>query len=373
LQLSNSIFSRLRRLHAAAGFPAEDYLTEMIASFVELNPVAFINWLRQVGVTQLPTSTALHVRTQFHCAANLEDETRDKYPDLFIRLTSGKIEEWIFIEAKVGSELSGDDQLQQYARILGRSESHRKTLLFITRDYYPQDPREVLQDIEQARRPHFIQKRWFDVATAIRSHVNSHPEDSLSRNILAYMEEQQLTRATQFSPADLAAISAFPHALGIMRSVFDGEIRDRFEAVCGTVMDDWDTCIRVARNNALDLRTNSKQPISFGLSFWLPGDDLGYPGVLGHVHCEFRKKGNEKLVAALHDYASRKPDDWVIENVSMSSDWGRIMKYRSIASFLGEEDHVAALKKFFEEVLSAFDELKRLHPDIAWFVSSEKA
>src|SRR5947208_11909162 len=134
-----SIFSRVRRLFASSGFPDENYLTELVASLIERQPVEFVSWLRKLEITEFSCNAALKVTTRYYCAKNPDEQTPEKYPDLMIRLSQNGSEEILFIESKVGSELSGRDQLQQYARILSLLPASRRTLLFITRDYLPQN------------------------------------------------------------------------------------------------------------------------------------------------------------------------------------------------------------------------------------------
>src|SRR4051794_27894176 len=113
-----SVFSRVRRLFRSEGFPDEDFLTEIVFGFIERHPRAFVGWLRSIGATNFPISSSLSAATQYHSAESLEDKLPAKRPDMLIWLRNGNEDEVLFIEAKVESPLSGEDQLRQYARIL---------------------------------------------------------------------------------------------------------------------------------------------------------------------------------------------------------------------------------------------------------------
>jgi hypothetical protein len=103
------------------------------------HPTELIGWLKKLGVVEVPESLSVSVETQHYCRPTQDDDTPEKYPDFLIRLQSGEEEQLIFIESKIGSGLSGDDQLQVYARILSSMAAAHRTLLFITIDYSPQE------------------------------------------------------------------------------------------------------------------------------------------------------------------------------------------------------------------------------------------
>jgi len=158
----------------------------------------------------------------------------------------------------VGSGLSGADQLQIYARILSGYPASRRTLIFITRDYLPQDPAVVLSQVRiGVEKPSFIQTRWSHFASHFGRTAAS-TEDPIVTELLNYMKKEQLTQDHQFTPADVAAITSFPHAYSVMRSVINDELRAKLSAVCGELMDDYDTDVQAIRGPMLTLRNRLK-------------------------------------------------------------------------------------------------------------------
>jgi hypothetical protein len=360
-----SVFSRIKQLFPATGFPEEDYLTELVATIIERHSKEFIEWLRELGITEFESNAVVTVTTQYHCAKNPDEETPEKYPDIMVRLDQDGAEEIIFIESKVKSDLSGPDQLQQYARILSALSASKKTLLFITRDYLPQQTADVLAKILPAREPpEFVSKRWHDFARYFSDGV-----DPLTKELIEYMKAEKLTQDRQFTPNDAAAIVGFPHALSLMRTVLDDDMRARLSTICGALMDEMDMEVQIVRWQICVLRNRLKtRNIGVTLGFWLGAGDDGFPVVYGDITFERKPVGKEDIIAAMLKFAANKKDEWQIEDVSPTSNYGRIFRERSLASFLGQKDHVAAVRDYLHDVIADIAEFKKIFPKLIWTI-----
>ena len=362
-----SLFSRLKGLFFSNGFPLENYVTELVAHEASRHPQAFIGWLSELGVTKLGPDAVLSLNTQHHCAADALAKTPHKYPDIVVHLKDQTKEEIIFIESKVGSPLSGDDQLQKYARILSGKVADRHALLFITRDYSPQEEDQVLSLIPVGQpRPHFFQRRWFDFAAYWNRPNGPAMNDHLSAELIRFMKEQKLTQETQLTTKALAALGGFNQALDVLRGVLDQQLRNRVEKISGSVRDDYDTSVAVVREEVFLLRSSRKQNLQIGIGFWLPAGDDGYPIVYGEVAFDGRCEGKKEILAALKEIARKKSPSWRAEDLSDVASWGRIFRQSSIAAFLGETNHVAALKKFLSSVLDDIAEFRKTYPKLRW-------
>jgi hypothetical protein len=186
-----SVFSHLRGLFRSQGFPDENFLTEIVFGFLERYPAKFIAWLQAVDATEFPVDAVLSAATQYHSAESIEDKLPAKRPDLLLWLRAGEQQQVIFIESKVESSLSGQDQLQQYARILAKMPTDAaKTLLFVTKDYSPQNPEQVLESIPESERPGFVQARWHEFALFLTQQSDLE-NDTLTAELLDYMKERQ--------------------------------------------------------------------------------------------------------------------------------------------------------------------------------------
>jgi hypothetical protein len=365
--VATQLFSRLKGLFSSSGFPLEDFLSEIVATIIEHHPHVFIQWLRELAVVRVNGSLSLSVETQFYCRRDQDDETPEKYPDFLVRLSNGVEEQLIFIESKVGSDLSGADQLQLYARILSRLKAAQRTLLFVTRDYYPQDERQVLALVPEDRpKPAFVQARWFQFASFISRTGTTIAADPLVIELLSFMKSEQLTQNHQFTPQDIAALTGFHHAYSVMRSVLDAELRSRLTEVCGDPTDEYDMAAQIVRGPMFTFRNRpTNRNIGINLGFWLEPDDGGYLWVFGDLSFDAKTVGKEDVVKSLLDFVA-KNDGWIVENVSASSSSGRIMKGRSLSTFLGEPNHAASIKRFLIGVIEEFVKFKSLYPGLVW-------
>lgn len=318
-------------------------------------------------MTALPIDSFLTVQTQYHRLANDKEELPAKIPDVVMHLSNGFTSELVFIESKVSSGLSGDDQLQLSARILSSRSADRQMLLFISRDYLPQDPNDVFALVPKNRLPpHFAQSRWAAFARFWR--INGlGVKDPLSTELLSFMKEFNLTQETQFTPHALAALGGFHQAFDILRAVLDEELRARVKEVSGSVRDDYDTMTAVARERMFVLRSRPEN-LWITIGFWLPADEEGYPWAFGDVCFGHKSAGKSEILSALREYAASKPLDWEGDSLSDTAPSARIMRQRSLASFLGEPNHVDALKKFFGSVLDDIAAFRDVNPTLLWQV-----
>jgi hypothetical protein len=362
-----SVFSRVRRLFRSEGFPDEDFLTEIVFAFIERHPNAFIAWLRSIGATDFPISSNLSAATQYHSADSLEDQLPAKRPDMLLWLRNGNEEQVLFIESKVGSPLSGEDQLQQYARILWKLPSGApKSLVFITRDYLPQDRTQLFAGIPEAERPKFVQARWHEFAAFLRKQI--HPShDTLTAELLDYMKEQQLDLPNTFTPLDIASLTGFKHALNVMHAVLEGRLAERFEEVCGSIIDTYDRETKVAKYGLYVHQTapGKRRGITITLGFWFGGKGDEYPTLYGDISFDAKTQDKPAVVKALHACALESKGRWAEDNLAVTSSYGRIHHGASIGQFLGTEDHVSAMREYLMNILEDIGRFRAANPSLA--------
>lgn len=94
----------------------------------------------------------------------------------------------------------------------------------------------------------------------------------------------------------------------------------------------------------------------------------GYPAVFVFLEARPGAEGREASVAAMKRIALAK--DWEPYNLENPSGWAGVRRIRNLASLLSEEDHIAAVKRFFvESIRQLRDELtafKKEYPDFPW-------
>jgi len=359
-----ALFARLRGCFPSAHFKDEDYLTEIIFSYADHHPFEFVNWLRSIGVAELSESAALSIATQYHSPENIGDELPAKRPDMLVWLREGDRQQVIFVESKIGSGLSGDDQLQMYARILWKmSTTAKKTLLFITRDHFPQNAAKILQSIPPDQSPQFIQRRWYDFTKYIDIQLQRKP-DILTYEILKYMKDRQLDMPNRFTPADIASLAGFTHALNAMRAVIDGEFESAFEKAFGSKLDTYDRDVRIAKFGSYgQFVTPSKRSETIvSLGFYFNHERDEYPVLYGDISFDSRTKNKAEVGKALHECASKSGGRWLEDGVTVTSAVGTIYSQTSLASFLSSEDHVSAMRQYLLDLLEEIVEIRRRHP-----------
>jgi hypothetical protein len=198
--------------------------------------------------------------------------------------------------------------------------------------------------------------------------------DALVEEVMLFMEEQRMARSYRFSTADLMALSGVPRAFEIFDETFGEEVQEELEAFAGN---------KVNRREPFGLAQirGSKRYVMLAP---LHGGDLycyvayelstrdGYPEA--RLFSEAWKEGpgreaaREASVAAMRQIADR--DEWESSGLDEPAGVLRVWRAQSLASLLHEEDHVAAVKRFFiESIRQLSDELtasKKEHPDLSW-------
>lgn len=362
-----SVFSRIRSVFRAKGFPDENFLTEIVFGFIERYPEKFIAWLRIIEATRLPVECNLSAATQYHSAESIEDKLPAKRPDMLIWLHADKKQQVIFIESKVGSSLSGDDQLHEYMRILSKLPTNAsRTLLFVTRDYAPQDRAQLFKGINDAEEPEFVQARWHEFSSFLMKQSDL-VDDTLVAELLDYMKERQLDIPNTFTPLDIASLTGFSHALAVMRAVLDGELAQEFERSLGSIIDQYDRDNRVARSGVYVHRmAPGKQRgagVSLGFSFRGEGGD--YPLLYGAIWFDSKTQNKTAVIDALRRCAAESNGRWADDNLVPTASFGRIHHSVSVGQFLGADDHVDAMRRYLSDVLKEITEFRKKYPELA--------
>lgn len=267
------------------------------------------------------------------------------------------------IESKIGS-WEGADQLRRYAGHLEQIPSDRKTLAYITRNYDPKEPEEILSGFDGVS---FEQLRWHDFYRFLQTAE----KDALTEEIMAFMEEQSMSRSHRFSTSDLMALSGVPRAFEIFDETLGDEVKAESENFAGN---------KVSRREAHGLsqiRWHGRHIILAPLHgvedlFCFVGyssDTAGdYPWVQVNLEAKPRAEGRELSVKAMRKIALIKErEPYSLDN---PSDWAGVERAKEVTNFLSEEDHVAAVKQFFIESIrqlrEELKEFKKENPDLPW-------
>lgn len=212
----------------------------------------------------------------------------------------------------------------------------------------------------------FEQLRWHDFYRLLLTVE----KDALVEEVMAFMEEQGMARSYRFSPTDLIALSGVPRAFEIFDETLGGEVRAELESFAGNKLRRDPHGLNQIRDhkryNALVFLTPDRDLYCYvGYDMRTPD---GYPRASVNLETGPGAMGREASVAAMKQISLR--EDWEGYNLDDPTDWAGVARGRSMVSLLQEEDHLAAVKRFFVESirqlrgeLTAF---KKEHPDLPW-------
>lgn len=372
------LFSGQRRI--------EDLFTEAVARLFERRPELCLAWLEDAGLLAPAVGEDqrnVSVATQKPFVA-LEHHEVASRPDLWIEVhTPGEgasedpgVSNVFLVESKIDA-VEGEGQLKRYAEHLDRmTDYHGKTLIYITRTYDPKDEDEVRSSASGIC---FEQLRWHDFYRFLRKTER----DAFVEEVMSFMEEQGMSRGHRFSATDLMALSGVPRAFEIFDETLGGEVKAELESFAGNKIrrethSIWE--IRWHRRYLIlaplhgrdDLfchvgyQMNKVEESAHASILRISGD--GYPAAFVMLEAQPGAVGREASVAAMRKIMLNK--DWEPYNLDDPSGWAGVRRVKSLASFLTEEDHVAAVKRFFIESIRQLREelttFKEEHPDLPW-------
>jgi PD-(D/E)XK nuclease superfamily len=355
-----SIFSRLLKLHNG-NTPKEDFFTELVAYLFSTNKEILYDWLKYLDLPSPEISLDAHVRTQqtFECLTHHDSDSR---PDIVIELVDGTDQDIIFIESKIGSQES-PGQLKRYAEILDKLPGFRnKILVYITHDFEPKDKTAILAGIPDPKVV-FKQARWHQFYQFLKTQTDT----MLVEEIIKFMKEHQMAHNNQFSSIDLIALGNFTNSLKLMEQTMSGEISAKFKEVLGSIAPMRATAFTQLQKHDRYLMYSSLQERWWcGLGFMLnTSSPTDYPTVFLMLQIDPKSLRRAEIIRAMKDICSNQ-SNWKGYDLDNSRAWSSLVLGRSLQSFLSEEDHIAAIQKFFRESLDGLNEIKSKYPNLPW-------
>jgi PD-(D/E)XK nuclease superfamily len=355
-----SIFSRLLKLHNG-NTPKEDFFTELVAYLFSTNKEILYDWLKYLDLLGTEVSLNAHVRTQqtFECLTHHDSDSR---PDIVIELVDGTDQDIIFIESKIGSQES-PGQLKRYAEILGELSGFRnKFLVYITHDFEPKDKTAILAGIPESQ-VIFKQARWHQFYQFLKTQTDT----MLVEEIIKFMKEHQMAHNNQFSSIDVIALGNFTNSLKLMEQTMSGEVSTKFKEVLGSIVPMRATAFtQLQKHDRYLMYALLQDKWWCGLGFMLnTSSPTDYPTVFLMLEVDPRSPRRDKIIKEMKDICSIR-SNWKGYDLDNSKAWSRIVLGRSLQFFLSEEDHIAAIQKFFRESLEQLSEIKSQYPELPW-------
>lgn len=178
----------------------ENYLTELFAGVLRLNPTMATALLRRAGLGEAGEAIGPLV---------IETQTRhpEGIPDLTIRSPDSRL--LLLVECKIEAG-EGDDQLARYEAILTRLQPQRGAVLYLTKYY----------EAPQAGHTQVRYLRWYEVyqlADAVAL-----PNGEILQGFKDYLTYHSLNHPMSFTTTDLLALESIRGTIRTMDEVLTG-------------------------------------------------------------------------------------------------------------------------------------------------------
>ena len=335
--------------------PTEDFFTEIFAHLLHSNYNVFTEFLRVFELSDIVPDNGHYIKTQLQF-----DGSR---PDITIQLSDGDRSDLLFIENKIDSP-EGFHQLKKYAKELsGHSDVTQATLVYITRDYDKKDEKDIRGDCPANRKPVFKQFRWHEVYRFLEKYK----EDSLVVETLKFMEANNMAHNNQFSSVDILTLTNFPRVRRMMDETMKGEVSELFKEVTGRIAQDSTLLTQLRDSNRYVYQSWQQEDMWCGYGYWFdPSNIANYPDVGVILEAHPNSPERDIIIAAMKEIENRPPGKWKGYDLAATKAWSRIWQGKSLKDFMGSEDHIDAIKKFFIQAINDLGAIKAAYPDLPW-------
>ncbi|MBG1258681.1 PD-(D/E)XK nuclease family protein [Nostoc commune] len=359
-----SLFTNLLNLHPG-NKPREDFFTEIIAYFLSLNNDILLGWLKYHSIISDENYSSIKISTQQE-HKRLESHTEDSRLDIVIELSDGLNTDVIFIESKIGST-EGWRQLEKYAEILSKLKNVRhRILIYITRDYDPKDEIKT-PGFNLETKVNFYQFRWHQ----FYAHLQQHATDILAQEILIFMRRNGMSTTNQFSSVDLLTMVNFNKTLILMESTLSEKVKEEFQLAFGIVVGKTASMTQWTWGSRYIIYTHlspSKWDLWCGLGYFdlnpINVTDYPYIGIFLEVSPGFVER--PKIIKSMQKVINDKPNIWTPVNLKVLPAWSGIFYRKSLQEFLSQENHVSAIKLFFQESIKELKTVQEQYFDFLW-------
>jgi len=170
-----------------------------------------------------------------------------------------------------------------------------------------------------------------------------------------YMEQTGMARGDRFTAEDAVAIQHLKSATALMQATLDDEIFKSLQTICGKKLTINLEELRQHGRYIAWAWFNAKWWI--GIGYYKSPDDDDYPMVGLTIEVDPSSKSRATIVAEMRNL-SETSRDWHPYNLDQPHLWAGLKRWRSLADFLGEKDHVAAIRKYFAALIDDLALLK---------------
>ena len=357
-----SLFGKLLQLHSDEHRRLEDYHTEIVAHVLASDPQLTLRWLQELSATELREADEIAVSTQQHFAAIEGLHSVGSKPDMAIRIRKGSRIEVVFIESKIGST-EGDGQLSKYIdQLRALPGVDKRSLVFITRDYEPKE------DLSEETVRFLPPLRWSD----FYQFLAVMPSTDTIRELLKFMKENNMSQSNRFTAIELLALTNHARARSLMDATMWESAGEKFAKVCGAMGSDTKAMSQLRKENryVMIAAHGEGYQIEFLLGYWFPDEQPSNSPEAGmHIYVNPKAAERPAIVQAMLKFSEastgqvRKWDNWGLGN---DREWGGVGCTVNLEDFLAKEDHVAAITKWFEELLDDAMAFRKQNPKLPW-------
>jgi hypothetical protein len=367
-----SLFQQLLKLHSNnpspenPKTPLENFFTEIVAHLFRTNHSLLLDWFRNIQFLDADDYLGISVTTQ----KTYQHPTtgKDKIPDIIIELVSHDTHDIIFVENKIGSK-EEPNQLPDYAKILDSLSGYQnRLLLYITRDFEPKKQDYVLSQVSGTKIK-FNQLRWHQLYQFLNK---LQQQSDLVKEIIQFMQEYRMAQNNQFSAIDVLALANFQSPLKLMEQTMWGKTVQKFEEVLDSHKN-----INFRKRRALQ---NIQWHNRYIMGAWMPEKWWCHLGFLLRPYNNYNSYDYSvvRLVLEIDPKSPHRKStiqafekiceqfDWRGYSLHNINDWAHITLAKSLRDFLVEEDHIAAIEKFFLDALDQLQEIKNQYPELPW-------
>ncbi len=334
-----SLFLQLQRLYRSDRFLIEDFHTEIVAQVLRNLPELTLEWLRYLGVTALAKPDYIRIATQ-ETYTKLEWHETDSRPDMVLRLGHGEKIELVFVESKLPSQ-QGNDQLQRYSdhlqAALLEDVVSQATLVFITRDYEAPPP-QLLEN------PRVKVTRWFYFYEYLKKYAH---QDSVAEELKLFMQQNRMSLGNKISAIDLVALENFVKAKLVLDETMEGEVMLAASQLLGKIH--FPKAVEEISEDPRYVAHHGNWRDNFVILFgyWFPNDDPDGSTWLGlTIYSNPQSPVRAQTRELFRTWGSGGPKGWT-SSAQQEKEWATLIKGKSLQSFLGEPDHIRAIKDYF--------------------------
>jgi hypothetical protein len=200
--------------------PRENRLTAALATVLDLSPVIARRVLREWGV-DFPARSSVTVSPQRPVPVGFID----------LELTGGGARVWV--EVKLGSPLSGDDQLHKYQRALKQTTGRPKALLLLVPAYQRAHFASLADGYSPADGPIPRMVTWQETYAAVRKAAgqltSGSPAEWFTQQFLEFLEMEDLMEVEKLTRTHITTLRDIKAAWTALDELL-GEAHDRLEA-----------------------------------------------------------------------------------------------------------------------------------------------